>query len=139
MKVKQRQEIVRCRYSSRMTKSAIEILFFRVIDKSKNIEDEDILVVAGRGVGNEKDVAMCQELADALGGRLAFTRPMVENGYGDTAHQIGLFGRTVRPKLISLPVVYPVLSSLLTGSECIVAINNDADAQIFNVAHYHRR
>ncbi|MDD3220506.1 MAG: electron transfer flavoprotein subunit alpha [Lachnospiraceae bacterium] len=139
LKVKQPSgEIVRCDIPAEMTKSAIEILSSRVIDKSKNIEDEDILVVAGRGVRNEKDVAMCQELADALGGQLAFTRPMVENGYGDTAHQIGLSGRTVRPKLIITCGVSGAIqfTSCMTGSECIVAINNDADAQIFNVAHY---
>ena len=60
--------------------------------KDKSIEEEDILVVAGRGVRNENDIAMCHELADALGGQLCFTRPMVENGFGDTAHQIGLSG-----------------------------------------------
>ena len=43
---------------------------------------------------------MCEELAKALGGQLAFTRPMIENGFGDVAHQVGLSGRTVRPKLI---------------------------------------
>ena len=41
---------------------------------------------------------MCRRLAEALGGQLAFTRPMVENGFGDQMHQIGLSGRTVRPR-----------------------------------------
>ncbi len=110
----------------------------RVIDKIKNIEDEDVLVVAGRGVRNEKDVEMCGELAKALGGQLAFTRPMVENGFGDVAHQIGLSGRTVRPKLIITCGVSGAIqfTSCMTGSDCIVAINNDSEAQIFNVADY---
>ncbi len=55
-----------------------------MIDKVKSLEEEDVLVVAGRGVRNEKDVEICRELAEALGGQLAFTRPMVENGFGDT-------------------------------------------------------
>ena len=81
---------------------------------------------------------MCRELAAALGGQLAFTRPMVENGFGDQAHQIGLSGRTVRPKLIITCGVSGAIqfTSCMTGSECIVAINNDPNAQIFNVAHY---
>ena len=81
---------------------------------------------------------MCRELAEALGGQLAFTRPMVENGFGDTAHQIGLSGRTVRPKLIITCGVSGAIqfTSCMTGSECIVAINNDPEAQIFKVAHY---
>ena len=68
-----------------MKQSPIEILKSEVIEKTKNIEDEDVLVVAGRGVRNEKDVEMCEELAKALGGQLAFTRPMIENGFGDVA------------------------------------------------------
>ena len=84
------------------------------------------------------DVEMCRELADALGGQLAFTRPMVENGFGDTAHQIGLSGRTVRPKLIITCGVSGAIqfTSCMKASECIVAINNDPEAQIFKAAHY---
>ena len=93
-------EVVLCEVNERMVHSGIEILETRVIDKQKSLEEEEVLVVAGRGVRNEKDVEMCRELASALGGQLAFTRPMVENGFGDQAHQIGLSGRTVRPKLI---------------------------------------
>ena len=95
-------------------------------------------MVAGRGVRNEKDVEMCRELATALGGQLAFTRPMVENGFGDQAHQIGLSGRTVRPKLIITCGVSGAIqfTSCMKDSECIVAINSDPDAQIFKTAHY---
>lgn len=76
--------------------------------------------------------------ADALGGQLAFTRPMVENGFGDTAHQIGLSGRTVRPRLIITCGVSGAIqfTSCMNGSECIVAINSDPEAQIFKMAHY---
>ena len=87
--------MVVCPVNEKMADSRIKILSSRVIDKVKSLEEEDVLVVAGRGVRNEKDVEMCRELADALGGQLAFTRPMVENGFGDVAHQIGLSGRTV--------------------------------------------
>ena len=131
-------EVVVCEVNEKMTQSRIEILESKVIDKQKNLEEEDILVVAGRGVRGEKDVEMCRELAEALGGQLAFTRPMVENGFGDQAHQIGLSGRTVRPKLIITCGVSGAIqfTSCMTGSECIVAINHDPDAQIFKVAHY---
>ena len=131
-------EVVICKVSDDMARSGINILSSRVIDKVKTLEEEDILVVAGRGVRNEKDVEMCRELADALGGQLAFTRPMVENGFGDQAHQIGLSGRTVRPKLIITCGVSGAIqfTSCMTGSDCIVAINNDPEAQIFKVANY---
>ena len=121
-----------------MKRWQIKILSSEVIDKVKSLEEEDVLVVAGRGVRNEKDVEMCRELAEALGGQLAFTRPMVENGFGDTAHQIGLSGRTVRPKLIITCGVSGAIqfTSCMNGSECIVAINTDPQAQIFGVADY---
>ena len=127
-----------CPVNEGMVKSGIKILESHVIDKQRSLEEEDVLVVAGRGVRNEKDMEMCRELAQALGGQLAFTRPMVENGFGDTAHQIGLSGRTVRPKLIITCGVSGAIqfTSCMNGSECIVAINNDPEAQIFKVAHY---
>lgn len=131
-------KIVLCPVSDDMARSRIRILSSQVIDKVKSLEEEDFLVVAGRGVRNEKDVEMCRELAEALGGQLAFTRPMVENGFGDQAHQIGLSGRTVRPKLIITCGVSGAIqfTSCMTGSECIVAINTDPEAQIFKTANY---
>lgn len=131
-------EIVQCEVTDAMASSRIKIISSEIIEKQKSLEEEDIIVVAGRGVKNEKDVEMCRELAEALGGQLAFTRPMVENGFGDQAHQIGLSGRTVRPKLIITCGVSGAIqfTSCMKGSDCIVAINNDPDAQIFKTAHY---
>ena len=124
--------------SDKMAYSRIRVISSEVIEKQKSLEEEDIIVVAGRGVKTEKDVEMCRGLAEALGGQLAFTRPMVESGFGDTAHQIGLSGRTVRPKLIITCGVSGAIqfTSCMNSSECIVAINSDPEAQIFNVAHY---
>lgn len=131
-------EIIRCETPDTMVKSSIEILSAEVLEKKKSLEEEDIIVVAGRGAKNEAGVALCRALADALGGQLAFTRPMVEDGFGDTAHQIGLSGRTVRPKLIITCGVSGAIqfTSCMNGSECIVAVNSDPEAQIFNTAHY---
>ena len=131
-------EIVRCAVSDEMASSRIRVLSSTTVEKNKSLEEEDILVVAGRGVRSEKDVEMCRALAESLGGQLAFTRPMVENGFGDNAHQIGLSGRTVRPKLIITCGVSGAIqfTSCMTGAECIVAINTDPEAPIFKVAHY---
>ena len=68
-------EIIRCKMTDDMVKSSIEILSAEVLEKKKSLEEEDIIVVAGRGAKNETGVALCRELADALGGQLAFTRP----------------------------------------------------------------
>lgn len=121
-----------------MTRSGIDVLEITPILREKSIEEEDILVVAGRGVKNEEGVALVRRLADALGGQLCFTRPMVESGLGDNAHQIGLSGRTVRPKLIITCGVSGAIqfTAGMNGSECIVAINSDPDALIFNIASY---
>ena len=131
-------EIIIRKVTDHMVQSKIRVISSEIIARQKGLEEEDVIVVAGRGVRNEKDVDMCRELADALGGQLAFTRPMVENGFGDTAHQIGLSGRTVRPKLIITCGVSGAIqfTSCMKASECIVAINNDPEAQIFKVAHY---
>ena len=131
-------EVILCEVTEGMLISRIDVLSTKVIEKVKGIDEEEVLVVAGRGVRNEADVEMCRELATALGGQLAFTRPMVENGFGNQAHQIGLSGRTVRPKLIITCGVSGAIqfTSCMSGSECIVAINNDPEARIFGVAHY---
>lgn len=124
--------------SNSVIQSGIEVLEVTPIKRDKSIEEEDILVVAGRGVKNEEGVALVRRLADALGGQLCFTRPMAENGLGDNAHQIGLSGRTVRPKLIITCGVSGAIqfAAGMNGSECIVAINSDPDALIFNIASY---
>lgn len=86
-------EVVVCPVNEKMAESRIKILSSEVIDKVKSLEEEDVLVVAGRGVRNEKDVEMCRELAEALGGQLAFTRPMVEK----RIWRYGASDRSVRP------------------------------------------
>lgn len=133
-----RGQVVICPVTDKMAASRIQVLSSQVLEKKKSLEEEEIIVVAGRGAQSETGVALCRDLADALGGQLAFTRPMVENGYGDNAHQIGLSGRTVRPKLIITCGVSGAIqfTSCMNGSECIVAINQNPEAQIFKIAHY---
>lgn len=131
-------KVSRMPVSDDMARSGIEVLEITPLVREKTIEEEDILVVAGRGVKNEDGVALVRKLADALGGQLCFTRPMVESGLGDNAHQIGLSGRTVRPKLMITCGVSGAIqfAAGMNCSECIVAINSDPDALIFNIANY---
>ena len=65
-----------------------------------DISEADVLVQVGRGVRSQKDLTMVEKLANALGATIACTRPLVENGWFDARHQIGLSGRTVKPKLL---------------------------------------
>lgn len=131
-------KVTMCNVTDDLVKSKINVTEIKKIIRNKSIEEEDVLVVAGRGVKSEKDIEMVRELALLLGGQLAFTRPMIESGFGDTAHQIGLSGRTVKPKLIITVGVSGAIqfTACMNSAECIVAINNDPEAQIFGVAHY---
>jgi len=107
-------------------------------EKEKTIDGADVLVVAGRGVKNKDDLALLQQLADHLGGELACTRPLSEAGWLDAKRQVGLSGRTVRPKLIITCGVSGAIQFVagMNNTDTIIAINNDPKATIFKVAHY---
>lgn len=130
--------VVVCDVKPKMLQSKIEVLGTEIIEKVKGIEEEEVLVVAGRGVKKPEDLAMIEELAEVLGGQLAVTRPLVEKGWTDVTRQIGLSGRTVKPKLIITCGVSGAVqfAAGMNGAECIVAINTDKEAPIFSIANY---
>lgn len=107
------------------------------VPKAANISEADVLVVAGRGLQKAADLEMIKEMAALLGGEHAVTRPLVEKGWETNQRQIGLSGRTVRPKLIITCGVSGAIqfTASMDGSEHIIAINSDPDAPIFQVAH----
>ena len=107
------------------------------IPPKKSISDAEILVVGGRGLQKEADLEMIKELARLLGGDWATTRPLVEKGWNSNERQIGLSGRTVRPRLIITCGVSGAIqfTACMNGSDHIIAINTDKNAPIFDVAH----
>ena len=107
------------------------------VPAGKTISDAEILVVGGRGLQKEADLALVRELAALLGGDWAVSRPLVEKGWAPSSRQIGLSGRTVRPRLILTCGVSGAIqfASCMNASEHIVAINTDPEAPIFDVAH----
>ncbi|MFA9463362.1 MAG: FAD-binding protein [Velocimicrobium sp.] len=127
-----------CPVSDALAHSRIDIVEQTIINHVKTIEEEDVLLVAGRGVKKERDFENLEKLADLLGGQVCFTRPMVEAGYGDMLHQIGLSGRTVKPKLILTFGVSGAIQFVagMNHSECIIAIDNNPEALIFKTADY---
>ncbi|MCI7099073.1 MAG: FAD-binding protein [Lachnospiraceae bacterium] len=131
-------EIVPCQIEADKLKTNMEVLDIIEKEKEQFIESADVLVVAGRGVKKQEDLAMVQELADLLGGMFACTRPMVEAGWADAKCQVGLSGRTVRPRLIITCGVSGAVQFVagMKNSETIVAINSDPSATIFETAHY---
>lgn len=107
------------------------------VPAGKSISDAEILVVGGRGLQKEADLGLVKELAALLGGDWAVSRPLVEKGWATNERQIGLSGRTVRPKLIITCGVSGAIqfAACMKASDHIVAINTDPEAPIFDVAH----
>lgn len=118
-------------------KSPVTHVSTQPVPAGKTISDAEILVVGGRGLQKEADLDMIRELAALLGGDWAVSRPLVEKGWATNARQIGLSGRTVRPRLIITCGVSGAIqfTACMNASDHIVAINNDAEAPIFEVAH----
>ena len=118
--------------------SRMEVLSVSQKVMEQSIDSADVLVVAGRGIQKEADLAMLKELADLLGGQLACTRPLAECGWVEARRQVGLSGRTVRPKLIITCGVSGAIQFVagMDRADTIVAINKDEKAPIFKAAHY---
>ncbi len=98
-----------------------------------NIEDADILIAGGRGLGNADGFGTLEQLAGALGGAVAATRAVVDAGWYPYAAQIGQTGKTVAPKLYLAAGISGAIQHKvgMQSSENIVAINKDANAPIF--------
>lgn len=118
--------------------SGVEIVEIQRKEKMVDISNADVIVACGRGFKTKEDLAMAEELANLLGGVVASTRPLVENGFFDAKYQIGLSGRTVAPKLIICLGISGAVqfTAGMNGAELIVSVNQDPNASIFDVSHY---
>ena len=103
-----------------------------------DISKEPILISVGRGVQTEDNIELAEELADALGGVVCASRPVVDQGWLSTTRLVGKSGMQVKPKLyLALGISgAPEHVEAITGSEMIIAINTDPAAPIFDVAQY---
>ena len=110
----------------------------RRADEGASIAEAPVLVVAGRGIGSKKNLALVRRLAELLGGEVGCTRPLVEMGWLEYRHQVGQTGVSVAPKLLVALGVSGAIQHLagIGGAQTVVAVNEDADAPLMGAAAY---
>ena len=103
-----------------------------------DITQEDCLVAIGRGIQQQDNVELAEELAEALGGQLAGSRPVIDQGWLPATRQVGKSGMIVKPKLyLALGISgAPEHQEGMQNADLIIAVNTDPGAPIFDVAHY---
>lgn len=111
---------------------------FRGSSQSVDLTAAQRIVSVGRGIKEESNLQLVRDLAEALGAELAASRPICDSGWLPLDRQVGSSGQTVSPKLYVAVGISGAIQHLvgMKGSQCIVAINRDAEAPIFEVADY---
>lgn len=114
------------------------ITFIKSAAAGPDIAEAEIIVAGGRGLKNKEGFKMVEELATLLGGAVGASRPAVDAGWVDYRHQIGLTGRTVKPRIIIAAGISGQLHFMagMTSSDKIIAINKDPNAPIMKQADY---
>ncbi|MGA3046988.1 MAG: electron transfer flavoprotein subunit alpha/FixB family protein [Terracidiphilus sp.] len=111
---------------------------FRGSSQTVDLGSAQFIVSVGRGIKDAENIPLVRQLATVLGAELAASRPICDNGWLSMDHQVGSSGQTVSPKLYLAVGISGAIQHLvgMKGSQCIVAINKDPDAPIFEVADY---
>jgi electron transfer flavoprotein alpha subunit len=111
---------------------------FRGSAQTVDLGSAQLIVAVGRGIKEADNLSLVQDLAAALGAELAASRPICDNGWLPIERQVGSSGQTVAPKLYLAVGISGAIQHLvgMKGSQCIVAINKDPEAPVFEVADY---
>ena len=109
---------------------------FQEAKQAVDLSQSEVIVAVGRGIKEQKNLALAEELAKALGGEVAASRPICDNGWLPLERQIGSSGQTVAPKLYVALGISGAIQHIvgMKGSRTIVAINKDPEAPIFEIA-----
>jgi len=111
---------------------------FKEAKQAVDLSQAEIIISVGRGIKEQKNLELARQLADALGGELAASRPICDSGWLPMDRQIGSSGQTVAPKLYFALGISGAIQHIvgMKGSRTIIAINKDAEAPIFEIADY---
>jgi electron transfer flavoprotein alpha subunit len=111
---------------------------FREAKQAVDLTQAPIIVAVGRGIKEQKNLPLVENLAKLLGGEVAASRPICDEGWLPMERQIGSSGQTVAPKLYLALGISGAIQHVvgMKGSRCIVAVNKDANAPIFEIADY---
>jgi len=109
---------------------------FKEAKAAVDLTQAEIIVAVGRGIKEQKNIDLAKQLAEALGGELAASRPICDNGWLPMDRQIGSSGQTVAPKLYLALGISGAIQHIvgMKGSKTIIAVNKDAEAPIFEIA-----
>jgi len=103
-----------------------------------DITQADVIVSVGRGIGGPDNLSIAEEMASLIGGVVACSRPVADKNWLPKERQVGTSGKTVKPKLYVALGISGAFQHLagMKNATTIMAVNKDAKAPIFNVAHY---
>ena len=136
--VKRKGQVIEEKVTLAQTDLPLEILEEHKREKKVDLKAARIIVAGGAGVGSKDNFKLIWDLANCLGAAPAATRAAVDLGFIDHDHQVGQTGTTVRPSLyIAVGISGAIQHQAgMSQSQKIVAVNNDPQAPIFNIAHY---
>lgn len=118
--------------------SRVHLDEIRRLPAVKDISEAEVLIAVGRGFRKQEDLALIEPLRQRLQAEVACTRPLVENGWFDPRRQIGLSGRTVKPRLIINIGISGAIQYIegMKGSDLILTIDTDEHNALFSISHY---